>query len=326
MKLRAITLSLGLFVAGVLSAQTLTDVINEFNAGVEFINSQNYDGALSHFNQTITLADQVGEEAAELKAKAQDQIPSACYRQANAYMRQRQYDKAIPYLEKTVEFATLYNNNEDAREKSLNYLPQLYLREGNRALTGRNFESALEYFDKALQMNTDLYQAYQGKGLVYKEQNDIKNMLEEFNLAKEGAGLKGDSETIAKINGVIDAHYNKMIVEEMEMVDPEENDYTYVVEACEKALEANSENSRAYYHLALVKNKMIEYDAAIDYALKALEFEKEPVWISAINYELGHAFQNTVEYEKACEVLQKVTEEPFLSLAEKKMDAIPGCD
>ena len=89
----------------------------------------------------------------------------------------------------------------------------------------------------------------------------------------------------------------------MEMVDPEENDYTYVIEACENALAANPENPRALYHLALVNNKMVEYDAAIEYALKALQFETEAVWISAINFELGTAYQNTVEYEKACEAL-----------------------
>ena len=75
----------------------------------------------------------------------------------------------------------------------------------------------------------------------------------------------------------------------------------------------------------MVSNKKIEYDAAIDYALKAIEFEAEPIWTSAIYFELGHAYQNTVEYEKACEALQKVIEEPFLTRAEKKMGSIPGC-
>jgi tetratricopeptide (TPR) repeat protein len=115
-------------------------------------------------------------------------------------------------------------------------------------------------------------------------------------------------------------------MEEMEMVDPEDNDYTYVIEACDKALAANPGNPRALYHMALIKNKEVAYDAAIDYALQALENESEPVWISAINFELGSAYQNTVEYEKACEALQNVVEEPFLSRAERKMESIPGCN
>jgi tetratricopeptide (TPR) repeat protein len=271
------------------------------------------------------LADQVGDEASDMKAKAEEQIPATYYRQATIYMKRKQYDNAIPYLEKTVQFAELYDNNEEFKDKSLRYLPPLYIREGNRELKNSNYEAAIENFNKALELNPDLYHAYQGIGLVYKEQDDIDNMLAAFNKAKEGAGAKGDTETIEEINSVIDGYYNKIIMEEMEMVDPEDNDYTYVIEACENALAANRENPMAYYHLALVSNKMIEYDAAIENATKALQYEKDPVWISAINFELGHAYQNTVEYDKACQALQKVTEEPFLSRAEKKMGTIPGC-
>ncbi len=65
---------------------------------------------------------------------------------------------------------------------------------------------------------------------------------------------------------------------------------------------------------------------AIEASLKGLASETDPVWISALNFELGSAFQNTAEYDKACETLQKVVEEPFLSFAEKKMGSIPGCN
>ena len=76
-----------------------------------------------------------------------------------------------------------------------------------------------------------------------------------FANAKEGATAKNDTKTIDKINGVIDSYYNKLVTEEMEMVDPEDNDYSYVVEACENALAANPNNPRALYHLAIVSNK-----------------------------------------------------------------------
>ncbi len=140
-------------------------------------------------------------------------------------------------------------------------------------------------------------------------------------MRKREPSAKNDTKTIEQINGVIDTYYNKFIVEEMEMVDPEENDYTYVVEACENALSANPENPRALYHLAIVSNKSVEYDKAVEYAQAALLHETEAVWISAINFELGTAFQNSADYDKACETLKKVTEEPFLDRAEKKIEA-----
>ncbi len=322
MKFRALVMIGGMMLAGSLTAQTLTDVINEFNTGVEKLNNQEYDAALAEFNQVLSLAETVGDEANDMKDKAQQQIPSVYYRQAALFMKRKQYDNAIPFLEKTVEYATLYNNNQDISEKAAGYLPQLYVLEGNRAWKNDTYDEAIAYFDKALVLNESLYQAHQGKGMVYLDQDEPDMMLESFAKAKEGAMAKNDTKTIASINEAIDTYYNKFIVEEMGMVDPEENDYTYVVEACEKALAANPDNPRALYHLAIVSNKSVEYDKAIEYAEKALAHETEPVWISAINFELGSAFQNTADYTKACEALQKVTEEPFLSRAEQKMGSI----
>ncbi len=326
MKLRAIAIFAAACMVGSLSAQTLTDVINEFNEGVAKINSQEYESSLEHFNQVLTMAAVVGDSAADLKVKAEEQIPLAYYRQATLFLKRRQFDNAIPYLEKTIESSEQYGNNDDSRQKATRYLMQSYMMEGQRTYKNKDYDESLAFFDKALQMNPDLFQAHQGKGLVYLEQNNTDKMLEEFNHAKAGAEASGDTKVVDEINAAIDSYYNKFIMDEMENVDPEELDYTYVQEACEKALEANPGNPRALYHMALIKNKEIDYDAAIDYATKALQKETEPVWISAINFELGSAYQNTAEYEKACETLRNVVEEPFLSRAERKMESIPGCN
>ena len=322
MKFKVTAILVGILMAGSLSAQTLTDVINEFNAGVEKLNNQEYDESLEHFNKVLTMAETVGAEANDMKSQAEDQIPATYYRQATLYMKRKQYDNAIPYLEKTVEFAKLYNNNQDISEKAAGYLPQLYIVQGNMQWKNKSYDDAIAYFDKAIALNPNLYQACLGKGMVYLEQDKTEEMMKCFNNAKNGALAKNDTKTIEQVNGVIDNYYNKFITEEMEMVDPEENDYTYVVEACENALAANPENPRALYHLALVANKNVEYDKAIDYAKQALLYEKEPVWISAINFELGSAYQNTADYDQACETLRKVVEEPFLSQAERKIESI----
>jgi tetratricopeptide (TPR) repeat protein len=326
MKLRMLTGFGSILLAATLSAQTLNDVINEFNEGVAKVNNQEYEASLEHFNQVLALAETVGTEADEMKAKAEEQIPLAYYRQATLFLKRRQFDNAIPYLENTIAKAAEFNNNEESADKASKYLLQSYMMEGQRHLKNESYAEALANFDKALAMDEDLYQAHQGKGMVFMAQDETDSMLEEFALAKEGALASNDTKTVQSINEVIDAHYNKIIQEEVEMLDPEEPDYTYVEEACENALSANPENPRALYHLAMVANKKIEYDSAIEYALKAIEFETDPVWMSAIYFELGQAYQNTVEYEKACEALQKVLEEPFLSRAEKKMESVPGCN
>lgn len=325
MKFRVLATFAGVLVAATLSAQTLTDVINEFNTGVEKLNGQEYVVALEHFNQVLTMAEVVGDEANDMKAQAEKQIPATYYRQATTFMKRKQYDNAIPYLENTVETAALFGNNEDISKKAAGYLPQLYVREGNTKRKNKSYDDAIEYFDKAIALNPNLYQACQGKGMVYLEQDETEEMMECFNNAKEGAMAKNNTKAIDQINGVIDSYYNKFIMEEVGAIDPEENDYSYVVEACENALAANPTNPRALYHLAMVANKSDQAENAIEYCQKALQYEKEVIWMSAINFELGSAYQSTKQYDEACVALQKVTEDPFLARAEKKIDAV-GCN
>ncbi len=327
MKKRAITIAIAtMLVSGSLLAQTLTEVINEFNAGVESMNAQSYESALAQFNACLELSEEVGEEADDMKEKAREQIVGTYYRQAITFMKRKQYDNALPALEKTVTLSAEYDKNPEFAENAKKYLPSLYLREGNLQRSQGNYDEALNVFNKALELRPSLYKAHQGKGLVYKETNDIEKMLEEFSVAKEKAIEEGDEEVVDNINSAINGHYRDLIEEEKIMIDPEEADYTFLLDICEEAIEANEKNGYAYWQAALAYNKMVEYDTAIEYAEKGVAVETDPVLLSALYYELGQAYQNTVRYADACEAYNKVTEEPFTTRAEKKMMTTPDCN
>ena len=325
MKFRVLAILAGVLLAGSLSAQTLTDVINEFNTGVEKLNNQEYEVSLEHFNQVLAMAGTVGDEANDMKLQAEKQIPAAYYRQATTFMKRKQYDNAIPYLEKTVETASLYNNNEEFSNKAANYLPQLYVREGNREWKNKSYDAAIACFDKSLALNENLYQAHQGKGMVYLDQDETDMMLESFAKAKEGALSKNDTKTIESIHSKINKYYKKIIDDEYVMVDPEEKDYTFVLEVCEKALEANDKNAYAYLRLAEIKNTTNEFDAALEFGKKGICVVKDPVILSGLYFQVGLAHQNSSDYDSACEAYKQVVEEPFLTKAEKKIEFV-GCN
>jgi tetratricopeptide (TPR) repeat protein len=327
MKKRALIIATALIlVSGTIFAQTLTDVINEFNAGVESLNGQSYETALTQFNSSLELSEAVGEEANDMKEQAREQIVGTYYRQAITLMKRKQYDQALPALEKTVTLSEEYDKKPEFAENAKKYLPSLYLREGNVQRAQGNYDEALSFFDKAIEMQPDLYKAHQGKGIVFKETDDIDKMLEEFSIAKEKALEEGDQSFIDDINSAINGHYRALIEEELMMIDPEEADYTFLIDICDEAIEANENNGYAYWQAAMAYNKMIDYDTAIEYAEKGVEFESDPVMLSALYYELGQAYQNTVRYADACEAYNKVTEEPFTSRAEKKMMTTPDCN
>jgi tetratricopeptide (TPR) repeat protein len=308
-------------------AQTLTDVINEFNAGVESLNGQAYETALDQFNNTLALCEQVGDEAADMKQQAREQVVGTHYRQAITLMKRKQYDQALPALEQTVATSAEYGVKPEFAEKAQQYLPPLYLREGNVLLKQSKFDEAMEVFDKAIALKPDMYKAHQGKGLVHKEQGDIESMLEEFDIAKTKALETGDNEAVDEINAAIDGYYRTLIEEELMMMDTEDPDYTFLLDICDQAIAANDKNGYAYWQAAMARNKMIEFDTAVELAKKGLEGESDPILRSALNYELGIAYQNNANYAEACAAYNSVTEEPFLSRAEKKLETPQlGCN
>jgi tetratricopeptide (TPR) repeat protein len=320
MKFRLVTLSLGILIAGMVTAQqTMTDVINEFNAGVENINGQSYETALVQFNNCLALCDVVGDSAVDMKKQAQDQVVGAHYRQAITLMKRKQYDKALPPFENTVAFSEEYQTKAELATKANKYLPSLYLREGNVLLKQEKFQEACAIFDKVLEMNPNNYKAHQGKGLVQKEMGEIDNMMSEFSIAKEKATVKGDEKFIAGINAAIDDYYRGLIEEELMMMDEEDPDFTFLIDICDQAIAANDKNGYARWQAASASNKTVEYDSAIEYAAKGVEYESDPILLSALYYELGQSYQGNVMYQEACEAYNMVTDEPFFTKAEKKL-------
>lgn len=315
-----------LLATGAVFSQTLTDVVNEFNAAVQSLNGQSYETALNQFNNCLTLCDAVGEEADDMRKQTHEQIVGTHYRQAITLMRRKQYDEAIPSLENTVKYSEEYGAKEEFAEKAAKYLPALYIREGNVLLKQSKYDEAIETFDKVLAMTPDTYQAHQGKGLVYKELGEIDKMLEEFDVAKQKAITENDQEVVSEINKAINSHFRGLIEEELMMIDTEEPDYTFLIDLVDQAVAANNENGYAYWQASVAYNKMVEYDAAIEYAKKGIQVEKDPIMLSALYFELGKAYQNTVRYADACAAYNKVTEEPFFSKAEKKIMNTPDCN
>ena len=109
-------------------------------------------------------------------------------------------------------------------------------------------------------------------------------------------------------------------------VDPEMEDFTYAMDAFNNAIEYDPDNSNAHLKLAMIYNRMIEYDSAIEHAKKALETETDEVKIAAINYELGNAYVGTAQYDLACEAFNNAMVEEFEERAMAKKEKVPGCN
>jgi len=307
-------------------AQTYEDVVAKFNEGADDINKGEYVTAIACLNEVLAMAETIGDEATDLAGKAKEQIPLLNYQVAIGYMKQKDYQNAIPYLEKTVDLADEYQNNQEYKQKAMKYLPALLTGVGTQKLKDNDNSEALNMFEHAAKYSPDYAKAYLGQGLVYKANYDEEKMIETLTKAIELGNSTNDAKTVADAQEALGSYFTDLGNMELEDVDPEMEDFTYAIEAFDKALQYNPKNTDAHYKMAIIYNRMIEFDKAIQHGTKALETATDEIKIAAINYELGNAYFGTAEYDQACQAFNNAMVDIFEERAIAKKEKVPGCN
>ncbi len=311
---------------GLLQAQSYEDVVATFNEGADNINRGEFQAALDDLNEVLTLGEQVGAEADDLVAKAKEQIPLMNYQIAIAYIKQKDYENAIPYLENTVDLAAQYDNNQEFSQKAMRYLPTLLTGVGTRKMKSADLAEAEKMFEHAVKYAPDYPKAYLGKGLVHQQKFEEDAMIEALAKAIELGQSKGDAETVETAQTALGKYFVDLGKIELEDMEEFDEDYSYAIEAFESAIQYDPDNTDAHYQLSSIYNRMIEYDKAVEHGLKALEKATNELQIAAINFELGNAYSGNVEYEKACEAYTKAMVGVFEERAAAKKRNLPGCE
>ncbi len=308
------------------NAQTYEDVVAKFNEGADDINKGEFQTAIDHLNEVITMAGTVGADANDLAVKAKEQIPLLNYQIAIGYMKQKDYENAIPYLEKTADLADEYQNNAEFRQKAINYLPALLTGVGTQKLKSADNAEALKLFEHAAKYSPDYPKAYLGQGMVYKASFDEPKMIETLTKAIELGKAKNDTKTVQDAQDALGDYFVTQGNIELGDMDPEMEEFEYAIEVFEKALVYQPDNADANLKLAMIYNRMIEYDKAIAYATKALETETDELKIAAINFELGNSYVGTADYDKACQAYNNALVGVFEERAQAKKERVPGCE
>jgi tetratricopeptide (TPR) repeat protein len=307
-------------------AQTQSEVIEKFNEGADNVNKGEFSEAITDFEQVIAMAAVVGTEAKDLESKAKDQLPIVNYQVAINHIKQKNYEAAIPFLEKTVELSEEYQNNTEIKGKAESYLYKLFAGIGTQKYKENQHDEALELFDKSLKYMPENPVAFLGKGLIYFDDYDEENMVDALTKAIEFGKKHGDTKSAKLAEETLAKYYNNLGIEAIEQMDPVAEDFNPAIEAFETALQYDADNSTALYRLATIFNRQVEYDKAIESLMKALETAQSEVEIAAINFELGDAYNGNAQYDDACAAFTKAALDPMFeerALARKER---VGCD
>jgi tetratricopeptide (TPR) repeat protein len=292
--------------AGLL-AQEINDAINAFNQGRELIIADESESAIVSMETCVTLCEQIGDSAYELKYKAIQQIPGLYYKVAYKYYT---VDKNIPECIKasktTIKVSEKYSNTE-TNEKAQKLLTLAYNSLGTTFLNNNDNEKAISTFDSALMINPEYTKAILNKALTYKKMNDQLKFGETIDLFITKIKTLVDTIQLAQANKLAIEYYKNSGIKANQA-----NKLTDAISLLNSALKYGNDKD-VYYQLANVYNKQKKYTEGLSNAQKGLELETgTPELKAKFYYELAVAQAGKSDVGSACESFKNANYPPFV--------------
>lgn len=331
LKVNTLVLVLGLLASGAF-AQTRTDAVKLFNSGLEQAQAGEYEAAINAFTQAITISEQIGAEAEDIKAKSENQIPLMYFQQAKDIYNTFQTERGLENLDAAIEAfhtaSSVADEYSDERVGPLakRVLPQLYYTKSILLYNEQDLDGATEAVDNALEENSNYALAYYQKAKIFKQKNDTNDDGVIDQNLDELLGWYDQAITVAETTNNTDvasrsresAHDELVAVGVNHSVNDEVDE---AIDLLTRALTYKQESASAHYRLAEAYNKADNFDDAVSHARQALEYENGGRTDKAkIYFELGVAYQMMGNKSEACDAMTDALYGQFKSNAEYKME------
>ncbi len=302
-------------------AQSREDVVNKFNEGfVLFNEGGNNLGAIQKFKETIELADQVGEDAQDIKERAIAQIPRLAFMHAAQFVRDRNLEDAIDAFEETIRLAEKYGDQQ-ILSRARGNMPALYLNLGNQFYRDEDNQRAYELYQQALALNPSYVSAYYQLGLVYRRFGDLDKSLENFDITIDLARQTNDTENLERAQRQARDY---LVFRASEQIEQER--FARALDFLNRAA-GYGESASLHYRFAETYNFMGRYNEALESARKALEMETGGRTDRArIYFELGLAYKGLDNTASACSAFRNALVGEFRAPAEHQIEHELNCN
>jgi tetratricopeptide (TPR) repeat protein len=271
MNLKAMRKIAGILVASAmistgLYGQELNDVIKVYNDGAKAMQTDP-QAAIAAFENVVTLADKVGETAADLKQKAIKVLPGLYVKVAsNALTAKKTAPEVIQAAKKAAAAATKYDN-ATGKENAGKILVQGYYNMGTEFFTMKDYTNALLAFDSLLLINPDYAAAIYNKALVFRSQNNAASFEENIDLFINKMKIGNDSVKVKQAS--------KLALEYFRAAGSQANQGNKLDEALVSLNKAAKygEDKDLFYFFADVYNKQKNFESGAVFAGKGLALE-----------------------------------------------------
>ena len=283
-----------------LSAQNLAQATETYNNGAMELQMGNNAAALEHFQNALTMAESLGDDATDLVNNCKKAICSVSLSIAKDLYNSKDFDGAIAAFGKAKENADNYGEAEIASEAEelLGQTWKLkYNTDAKEAMKAKDFAKAAENFKKVLELDPENGNAAIQLGQAYMKGGKFDDALQALEVAKangqEGNAVKMISQIyLMKAQSALKA-----------------KKYQEVIDMAAKSNEA-LENANAYKLSASAAQKLGKNDECIALYEKYLEISPKAKDAAGVICTVAVLYQQAGNKAKAKEYYEKIVNDP----------------
>jgi len=281
---------------GVASAQDINKAIEAANSGNEAFQMGEYALAIEAFQNSLKIAEGLGEEGAEHVNTCKTAICNIYLAHAKSLIKADDFDGALAKLNETITVAEGYGAAETVADaKAL--IPQVYMQKGNTAYKAKDMANAIAAYTKVTEIEPANGDAYLLLGRAYAATGKVEDAVKAY----ETAAVNGEEKAAKKQLSTLFLKKAQACLKTKAYQDVIDN-----------ALKANSylENANAYKLAASAAQKLGKNAECIEFYEKYLGIKPDAKDAAGVTFTIAALYQQAGNNAKAIENYEKVASDP----------------
>lgn len=309
MRTIAVIVAFAAFFGISLNAQDRNEVIKYYNEGAKAMQTD-IPAAITAFETVITLSDQVGETADDLKQKAVQVLPGLYYKLAAAAYNEKKPATEIIAASKTSYAMAEKYGSATYKENANKILVNGYYKMATEFFSANDYENAMLAFDSVLTLNPNHIASIYNKALIYKNQDNADAFEETIDLFLTKLDPEKDADKALQAKGVALEYFRSAGSKANAANKPDE-----ALALLNRAAKYGDDKT-LFYFFADVYNKKNNFTSGAEYAQKGLDLETGDAEAKAMfYYQLAVAQVGKGETSAACASFKNALYGPFAEAA-----------
>jgi hypothetical protein len=262
--------------------------------------------AIKAFENAISLADQVGETAADLKQKASAALPGLYVKLTQTAISEKKPASEIMKAAKSAVSVAGKYGSQVQKDNASKILIQAFNVQATGFFSKNDYPNALLTFDSLLAVNPEYINAIYNKALIYNKQNSsdlFEQTIDSYIIKVKAA----NDEVKTKQASTYALEYFRGAASKANQAEKLDDALTLLTKATKYG-----DDKDIFYYFSDVYNKQKNFDKGLEYAQRGLDLEAGASEAKAKFYfQLGLAQQGKGQTAEACASFKNSAYGPF---------------